>query len=197
VSYTRYFHYILEGTDPVQKIRDMETLGYGLNLFYALGEGKYSLAAAMDQSDLQLESGGAWLLFAAWRQQLISNQGPLVPAAFQADFGSEALTFLMDNTTITAGPGYGYLWSKGEFFASGSLSMGPGYRRSYYKLTTGENKTDTSVGFNALVRLAAGLNGRKGLVTLSFYYDEFNYQTRSFTVANSVYGGILSGALRF
>ena len=121
------------------------------------------------------------------------------PAGFanQPDFGIDALTVIANNTTLTAGAGYGYLWMKNEFFVTGSLLLGPGYRRTAYQLSTGESKTDTSVGLNVLTRLALGLNGRKGLLTLGAYVDQFNYQTQSFTITNSIYGATIAFALRF
>src|SRR5690606_23409906 len=87
------------------KIPDMESEGFGANFIYVFNPERYSLAAAMDQSQMQERPGGSWVLMSGFRRQLLRGSGPFIPADNQEDFGEDAGITGVKSLSIAAGPG--------------------------------------------------------------------------------------------
>jgi hypothetical protein len=206
VSYTRYMGYLIDNSSSLSdatlngkkyyQIPDLETLGYGINLFYVISPKEYSLPAAMEQSAIQEKSGGAPLIVASWRQQAITSNSPLVPAEKAADFGADQLMNVASTTTLAAGMGYGHCFVYSPFFVSGMGAVTVGYQNVSYK-AQGTESSFTSPAGNINLRLSLGANVRRYLLVASLYIDHFTQETSSVEIGNNVYGLTVSGAVRF
>lgn len=206
-AYTRYLGYLIDNSSdlsaatlagaPYYKIPELETLGYGVNLFYSFSKGGYSLAAAMDQSAIQEKSDGSWLLAAAWRHQAITSDSALIPTEKQLGFGADALISDAHTKSYAAGGGYGYIGVWNRWFASVMGALTAGYQSTLYTLANAEEKSLATVQANLHLRFGAGLNARSAFVVANFYFDRFGQETESIRVGNNVYGVTLGTGFRF
>jgi hypothetical protein len=179
------------------KLPDLETLGYGLNFFWIPSPGKYNLAAAQDQSEIQEESGGAWILIGTWRYQKIQSNSPWIPAEMQSSFGADQnIRFAVANS-YGVGGGYGYNWIPSEiFFVSGLLAVSLGYEDVSWVESSTEQARG-SFGANAHFRLVLGVNVEEFIFTFGGYADYFNPTTESVHIGNNIHGAVLTSVVRF
>ena len=206
-SYSRYKGYLINNSSDLQattlagqryfKIPDLETLGYGITLFYVPSPGDFSLPASLDQSALQEKSGGAWLILATWRQQSITSGNAWIPAERTSDFGADGMISQSHTSNFGVGGGYGYNVVWGRFFLSPVLAVGGGYQSVDYVLQSGSPATYASAAFNAHVRLSAGINSPHFFLVADLYADRFSEDTKMITVGASIFGLTLSTGVRF
>jgi hypothetical protein len=206
-SYTRYVGYLVEeseklsaatlGGQPFYKIPDMETLGYGLNFVYVPSPGDYSLPAALDQSEMQDVSGGAWLLFGTWRYQKRQSDFPWVPAELRSRFGADQEIRYAKTDVYALGGGYGYNWIVTDaFFLSGLLSLTFGYEDIHYVAGAGEEQ-HSAFAANSHFRIVTGVNVSEFIFTLGGYLDYFSQTTSSVRIGDHVRGAVLAAIVRF
>jgi hypothetical protein len=206
-SYTRYMGYLIDPSTSLSaatlngqtyyKIPDLETLGYGLNLVWVPSPRKYNLAAALDQSEIQDESGGAWLLLATWRYQKIQSNYPWIPAEKQSVYGSDQTIRFAVTNSYGVGGGYSYNWIPSDiFFISALIGLTLGYENVSWVEAASE-QTRGSIGLNAHFRLVMGVNVEEFIFTLGGYQDYFNPATDSIRIGNNVNGAVLTSVVRF
>jgi hypothetical protein len=206
-SYSRYMGYLIDNSAALSpatlngqtyyKLPDMETLGYGLSLFYIISPGDYNLAAALDQSEIQEKSGGAWILIGTWRYQKITSNWPWIPTEKQPVFGVDELLRFSTTNTYGVGGGYAYNWVPSEmFFLSGLLALSFGYEDVNY-ITQVVEQSKNGVGSTALLRIILGMNTRDFILTLGGYLDYYNVSTQSVSIGHNIHGGTLTAVVRF
>jgi hypothetical protein len=206
-AYTRYLGYLIDNSDDLSeaarggttyyKIPDLETLGYGINLFFATSKDGYSLAAAMDQSEIQEKSDGSWILAGTWRHQTLTSNSPLIPTEKQEGFGADRLIRKADTKAFAGGAGYGYTAIRSRWFASVLGALTAGYQSTKYSTPEVIDRFRASFQANLHLRIGLGINGRTGFVTTNFYFDRFGQETESLKVGNSLYGVTFAGGVRF
>lgn len=137
-----------------------------LGVTYTAKPDQYSLAAAFDQSERQTASGGTWLLTMHIADTVFEDKGgtPLIPTELQADFQDESLITKGEFLSITAGGGYGHMWTYGETgyaFAQILVSLGSqigkssdSSRQFTESETAGYTKLDIGAGSNGKIHVA-------------------------------------------
>ncbi len=205
-SYSRYLGYLIDnsselppealGGQTFYKLPDVETIGYGANLLFVSDPERYSLPAALDQSELQKKSGGSTLFLLTWRHQILQSWNPVIPVEKRGDFGGDATIRSAHTGTYAGGFGYGYMWVPGSFFVSGLGALSLGYQRVRYELDTGPSSY-SSLGANIHMRLALGTNSRRFFLTGAFYLDRFGQNAETIEIGNNVIGLNLSVGVRF
>jgi hypothetical protein len=126
LGYSRYLGYLLENSSVLSpatlqgatyyKIPDLETLGYGVTILFALSPETYSLSAALDQSAIQTSSGGSTIFLMTFRHQSLQSATPFIPSEKRADFGQDQELREAEGWTLSYGAGYAYLVALDPFF---------------------------------------------------------------------------------
>lgn len=206
LAYNRYLAYLIENSSSLSsatlagqtyyKLPELETVGYGATFYYVPNPGAYSLPAAMEQSEIQSKSGGAWVLLATFRQQHITNNSAIIPAEKQPDFTPEESISDITAAGAGVGGGYGFNWVPGVFFVAPMLAATTGYQRVTYELSSGKG-SHGSIGFNLHVRLGFGINSRHFFLTAVAYADIYGRQTDHLRLSNNVQGATFSIGARF
>lgn len=162
----------LNAESPRIQRGDIQSLHYGLQLFYAFSPERYHMGGAFDSRVRQIESGGSWVAFAGLDQHRLSADLSLVPAVRQADFGKLG-TFERGNFVIArAGGGYAYtaVWNR-KWYLSGLLTAALGAQRGEYRLSTGdEDSAETTAGTN--VKMSLGYAGDSTVAGLAVMMDQ-------------------------
>lgn len=150
-----------------------------LGLTYATKPDRYSLAAAFDQSERQQTSGGTWLLTMHVADTVFADLGgtPLIPTELQSQFPTQSLITKGDFLSITAGGGYGHLWSFGETgyaFSQLLISVGAQLGRASDAVRT---FSDSESAAFAKVDLGIGSNGKVHVTGLLISIDQITNKT--------------------
>lgn len=157
----------------------------------------FSIEATLDQTVRQSQPGGSWLLGAALADSAITNDGPIIPAAVQAQFGSDRLVSAMKFQTASIRGGYGHTFVTGEKWFLTLLGM-LGYGPQISKVTVDGVTNDTIRGaMKTDLHIAAGYNGDEYVSGINFNFDSTVYQTSSLTVTGKINSGKLYLGRRF
>jgi hypothetical protein len=196
-GYNRFVGYLIDGgSPPYTKLPSMETLGYGATVLLVPTPGNFSLAAAMDQSELQDKSGGAPVLLASWREQVIQDTAAWIPAASQASFGMDGAIHWARARSYAAGGGYAYNWVPGEFFVSGMMAVTLGRQDLHYQVA-GDGRRSIGGAGNLHIRFGLGFNARSYFLVASAYADRYALTTSTIEIGSAPFGATFAGGLRF
>ena len=137
---------------------DARVVNYGINAYWVLRPEKYSLKAAFDQNEFQMESGGSWILNPYYGHLRMFLGGRFVPGS-----DSSALPDLPNLSTAnfdTTGlaVGYGYTYIKNHLFFSGQAAYGPGLQYQDIDQKDGGDRHVLSLAAKLNVNAAAGWN---------------------------------------
>jgi hypothetical protein len=140
------------------QIPDAQVLNYGLNWYYVFSPGRYSLAAAYDQSEFQIKSGGSWMI-----HPFYNHLDMYLGSGFVAGSDPEAFPSLPNLAagrfdTAGAGVGYGYLYVDGHFFTGIQGAYGPGVQIQRIERSDGDRSTVYSLAAKLNVNASAGWN---------------------------------------
>ncbi len=206
VSYTRYMGFLIGNSSTLSaatlngatyyQIPDLETLGFGATVMYVLSAGSFSLASAVDQSELQEKSGGALLLVSTFRQQNVTSNDAWIPTEKKPLFGTDQNISRAFTSALAAGAGYGYNFILGDVFASGLLALSLGYQHISYA-NAGLDLSGNSIDPNVHLRMALGANALRFFITLGVYADYYVHHSESLQLNTGIYGATLAGGLRF
>ncbi|MDZ4081651.1 MAG: DUF4421 family protein [Bdellovibrionales bacterium] len=150
-----------------------------VNVTFTLKPDRYSLAAAFDQSERQTSSGGSWLGTLNIVENVFEDTGqvPLIPTGLQVHFPNEALVTNGRFLSVTAGGGYGHLWTFGETgFAFSQILIGVGAQSGKSSDGTQEFSASESAG-NIKLDFGAGSNGKKYVSGILFSIDQTSNKT--------------------
>jgi hypothetical protein len=149
------------------------------NVTVTLKPDRYSLAAAFDQSERQTSSGGSWLGTFNLVENVFEDTGqvPLIPVGLQAYFPNEALVTKGRFLSVTAGGGYGHLWTFGEtWFAFSQILVGVGAQSGQSSDGTQDFSASELAG-NIKLDIGAGSNGKKYVSGILISTDQTSNQT--------------------
>ena len=119
----------LHKPDRYPQLPDAEITNYGLNYYRILNPRRFSLSAAFEQSEYQLESGGSWIV-SGFYNHLQMSLGKKFILGSDANAVKELPSFHGGNfDTLGLGVGYGYTWVMDGFFITGRGILGVGLQR--------------------------------------------------------------------
>ncbi len=144
--------------DPCSLAPDMTATRVGFHLFHIGVPESFSLAAAFNQRDVQLQSGGSWLVMGAGSTWWMSSSKPIVPEGLQADFGPAAGFQSGSFTNLVFGPGYGHTWIRERLYLTGVVLSGAGFQFQQYTTAT-ETLNYVALVVQASVKAAVGYSG--------------------------------------
>lgn len=150
-----------------------------LNVTATLKPDQYSLAAAFDQSERQTASGGSWLAALQIVETVFEDRGqvPLIPTGLQVHFPNEALVTKGRFLSLTAGGGYGHLWTfKETGFVFSQLLIGVGAQSGKSSDGTQDFSASESAG-NIKLDLGVGSNGKKYVSGILLSIDQTSNRT--------------------
>lgn len=149
------------------------------NVTFTLKPDRYSLAAAFDQSERQTSSGGSWLGTFHVFENVFEDTGgvPLIPVGLQAYFPNEALVTKGRFLSVTAGGGYGHLWTFGETgYAFSQILLGVGAQAGKSSNGTQDFSTSDLAG-NIKIDVGTGSNGKRYVSGILISLDQTSNQT--------------------
>lgn len=213
LNYNRFLGYVIDNSEKLSqatlqgaryyRVPDLETLGYGFNVLFvpsATTSGAYSLAAALDQSELQKASGGAAVLIAAFRDQQASVLDRMIPPEKRPDFGQDQNLRRYQSRTASVGGGYGYHWVPGVFFMSGLLAASVGAQWTQHDRAEAlgiEGENTFSVPLNLHLRIGLGLNSRRMFLTGNLHLDRIQQRIDSIEIGNENVSFTFAAGARF
>lgn len=168
LSYQRYKKFYLdqpekfdpqrELSDPYPQRKDLQIDKYFFNVIYVFNPEKFSLKAAVNQTEKQMRSGGSWLLLSAASFVDIRSDSTLIPVAYKQYF-SEIQDFSGGELISAAlAPGYGYSMIYNDFYITPCLFLGPGIGYNRYDIQVGD-KSSVNFGLKGNLRLGCGYSG--------------------------------------
>lgn len=139
------------------QLPDTSVTNWGMNWYYVTRPDRYSLKAAFDQNEFQLQSGGSWIFNPFFNHLEMFIGSEFIP-------GTESSVTSLPNLasgrfdTLGLAAGYGYTYINAHFFATAQAALGPGIQ--YQRIARGDgNDSDVmSLAGKLNVNLASGWN---------------------------------------
>lgn len=135
---------------------------------------KFSMKAAIYQSEKQRKSAGGFSLGAALRYSGFSTDSTMIPLA-QQKFYADILTLKSGGfLTIAIAPGYSYTFVYKDFFVSGTLLIGLGLQPQIYQLEPKKSKFGFKFTNYSEYRIGGGYNSDIyfGSISYNFYNNK-------------------------
>jgi hypothetical protein len=176
------------------QIPDAEVLNYGMNWYYVFDPSQYSLKAAFDLGELQLQSGGSWLA-----QPFYNHLEMYLGSGFISGTDPNAIPTLpnlasgrFDTLGVTGG--YGYTRIRGRFFATGQGLFGPAFQSQRIQRSDGDYSEVFSWALKLNVNASCGWNHDDNVFGFKFLLDTIwarvlNTQVSSSLVSAQVFVG--------
>jgi len=154
---------------------------------YVFSSENFSLRAAFNNSEKQVESGGSFLAFAWGGYQSLAGQNTLLTSADRAEYGRIAQIKQVAVSSLGAGGGYGYTLSSGEVYGTLALLGGMGPQIFRLKDVEGNNVTEGNTAFRLQTRLSMGYNGRRMYSNLQSYIDQSFFPLKNINFNSSTF----------
>lgn len=206
-NYNRYKGFLVDNSSVLSaatrnneqflKLPNMVTEGMGITVQYALADNNFSLAAALDQSEVQESSGGSLLLVGSLRKQRTDNPTAILPAEVHSRYGADATLRAAKFTNASAGIIYAHNLVANPFFIAGYVGFAAGINQIDWRLENGSDGSNSDFALNLLSRLAFGLNSENYFATITGVLDRFSQETDSLELENIVIQITASAGLRF
>ncbi|MBX3020898.1 MAG: DUF4421 family protein [Bdellovibrionales bacterium] len=140
------------------QLPDAQVLNYGLNAYLILRPERYSLKAAFDQTEIQSQSGGSWLVAPFYNHLEMFLGGKFVPGSDTSSFRVPPNLASSRFDTLGAGFGYGYTYVKRRYFLNGQVAYGPGFQSQRLQREDGDNSAVYSLAAKLNVNASTGWN---------------------------------------
>lgn len=164
--------------DPYPLNENMRATVISGGLYYAFQPEKFSFPAVFNQTEMQLKSGGSFMLSGTITHSSLSDPESLIPVTDSNQFTGLNDLKSIKITSINVLPGYSYnLIIKKKFYLNFSLSLGGGYQiRSY---SNDEYYSDNALAIANIGRVGGGYNSDR------FFFGASGYmQSESVTIQN-------------
>lgn len=170
---------------------------YGFNWYYVSNPENYSLKAAFDQSEFQLQSGGSWLTSPFYNHLEMS-----LGTRFIAGVGDDSITGIPNLAsgrfdTLGASFGYGYTYIDGRFFASALGALGPALQIQKLSQADGHDNTNYSLAVKINVNAASGWNYKDYVAGVKLLLDSLSSRVAGTEVASNLVSGQVFFGARF
>lgn len=141
------------------QLPDASAVNYGVNWVHAFNPERYSLKAAFSQSEIQLRSGGSWLVAPFYNHRELSLGGQFVAGTAGDSIPEPPILAAGKFDAFGSSGGYGYTWIVKHFFATAQGAWGPGIQFQTLNRTDGSHFTRAvSLALKLNIDLAMGWN---------------------------------------
>jgi hypothetical protein len=174
---------------PYPERPDISVWNTGMNGIYIFNKNKYSLRAAYNFSERQLQSGGSFLLSGTINTFSLRADSAVYGNNYFPSFGTTGDFVKLDYTTLSVAPGYAHTWVfKNLFFINASLSIGPANHWINYQTSAG-SKSDVKLNSFADFRVAIGYNSDRFFTGISYIAQARNikFEQLEFTSTNTTF----------
>lgn len=185
--YQRYKGYYIDNTQdvipnwsksqPRRLYPDLTTEHVGFSTTYIFSPETYSMAASFDQSVIQKESGGSWLLNVSGSDHRIRNSSALIPSELTASYGEfgNVQSGRMFTASLGAGFGYNFIFLERGYLAA-SLIVNAGLQNLKYQKIDGSELSEQRSSTQAHIKAGIGYNADQFLAGFSLANDTAGYQ---------------------
>lgn len=197
--YQKYKGYYINNSNNFDPLRiygknkilreDIETLNYGMNIYWNLHHPRFSQSVAFDQSGHQVNNnwGASWLL--SLNNYLIKGDSPFVPSGYENDFGVIGTAERINTLSLSLGGSIGGILTHENFYAASLFALGFGYQNTHLDFSTQSSGSKSNTGVYTSLRFGFGYNGKKNVVgvraildSTSAKYKEAEIVTTSSTI---------------
>jgi len=175
---------------------DIKVVNFGISSQMIFSR-KFSLKAALFQSEKQKKSAGGFSLGTTLRFNKISSDSSLItPSMFSKYEDTKDLTaagFL----TFAIAPGYSYTYVYQDFFASATALLGLGFQFQGYHLTPAKFSPGFKLTSYTSFRFALGYNSEKFFGSVVYRFDNNKAVIKDTKYLFSYQGFTVSAGMRF
>ncbi|MFH1282985.1 MAG: DUF4421 family protein [bacterium] len=178
------FYSLWQAADPYPQREDLRIDKYFTNLIYVFSHDKFSLRAAVNQTEKQLKNAGSFLLITSASFVDIKSNYSLIPASHEKYFTEIAGFTGGEFIGIALAPGYAYSFVWKNFYFTPYIFFGPNIVYQRYEVTEGK-KTSVSGGAKGILRLGTGYNGDKFFAGIYWNVDSATNKQKEVSVGSS------------
>jgi hypothetical protein len=135
---------------------DTSVTNVGLNWYHAWNAERYSLKAAFDQNEFQLQSGGSWILNPFFNHLEMYAGSRVIPGSHSNFTFPNLASGRFDSLGMAVG--YGYTYVNKKFFATLQGTTGPGLQFQRIRRTIGDDSETTTLAAKLNTNIACGWN---------------------------------------
>lgn len=170
--------------DPYPVNENMKATVIGGGLYYAFQPEKFSFPSVFNQTEMQLKSGGSFLLSGTIAHSSLSDPESLIPVTDTNQFTGFNDLKSINISSINVLPGYSYnIIIKKKFYLNFSLSLGGGYQiRSY---SNDQSYSDNALAFANIGRVGGGYNNDRFFIGASGYIQNENVTIQNLQLSTS------------
>lgn len=174
---------------PYPQNNDLQLSTLGFNFFFIFSK-KFSLKAAIQQTERQIQSAGSFLIMLSYAHLRINTQKSLIPATETGDYPLLADFKTGNFGNITIAPGYAYSFVYKDLYFTPAIFLGAGRQKQKNIQSQTENTKKVPIG-KVNIRLLTGYNGPKylfGIILvqdyafISLYEDQILFNTAQFKI---------------
>ena len=175
---------------------DLLTVNAGLTSHMVFSR-KFSMKAALYQTEKQLKPAGGISLGTALRFTRVKADSSLIPES-QIPYFQDIKTLTSGGfLTIALAPGYSYTYVYKDFFITGMALIGLGLQIQGYRLKPNKLSGGLRLSAYNTFRLAAGYNADKIFGSIVYHYSNNNIKVKDSRMGFSYQGVSLNFGMRF
>ena len=181
---------------PYPTRKDIKVINIGITSQMIFSR-KFSLKAALYQSEKQLKSAGGISLGGTIRFNKISSDSGMITASQESKYKDIKDLTSAGFLTFAVAPGYSYTYVYEDFFFSGTLLVGVGLQFQGYHLTPAKFSPGFKLTTYTSYRLAVGYNADKYFGSAVYKFDNNKALIKDSKYLFSYQGFTLSVGMRF
>jgi len=172
---------------------DIKALNIGLFTHMVFSK-KFSLKAALQQTEKQLKSAGGFAVQAGISFSGIESDSTIIPYSQQAYYSGITEFTKGSFTSLNIRPGYAYTYVYNDFYATAIAHVGLGLQIQSYRMNSDHWGLKLSPTFK--YRMVFGYNSNDYFVKLSFAFDTSSFSINKVKFRNGFVTASLSGGIR-
>lgn len=180
---------------PVRPDADFSTLGG--SILVNLNPKRYSLNAAIKQTELQVKDAWSLLVLAEYSDNSFSGDSSLIPYTVKDNFFSGEPINRVSYKGVGLMPGVSYYVGLRSFFLNPMVFVGPGYFEKGYKHSQSNSSYEKDFSLKTSVRLYSGYNYKRYTMGLVFNHDQTFIPDGHFSFRSGVIYMSFSAGVRF
>ena len=187
----------LHKPDRFPQLPDAQVTNYGVNFYQALDRTSYSLSAAFDLEEIQLENGGSWIWTGFYNHLEMSLGSVFIRGSDPNSVQSLPKLQRGAFETLGAGFGYGYTWLWRSWFLSAQGVGALGLQMQKISQELEGNAESLSPAVKANVNISIGQNRDDLVYGGKVLVDSLISNVRGLQVYSSLVNGLLFFGKRF
>ncbi|MBN1989456.1 MAG: DUF4421 family protein [Bacteroidales bacterium] len=176
---------------------DADFITIGGSILVNFNPKRYSLNAAIKQTELQVQDAWAPLLLAEYSDNSFAGDSSLIPSTVKSLFFEGEPINRVTYKGISVLPGASYFVNFNGFFLNPMLFAGPGYFEKGYKHSPGNSSYEKDFSIKTSIRVHSGYNYKRYTMGVVFNHEQIFIPDGHFSFRSGVTYLSFSAGLRF